>query len=116
RRSINLGSEYFPSLLLARFCPLEWTLGRRRNDRGDGRIGIMSTSNDDNPDLAALRGDLAILKRDVTGLIAHLKSGAANGAENAADRLDDGARRLYRNVVGEGERAARALGRRVEAQ
>jgi ElaB/YqjD/DUF883 family membrane-anchored ribosome-binding protein len=76
----------------------------------------MSASNDDNPDLAALRDDLAMLKRDVTGLIEHLKSGAANGVENAADHLDDGARRLSRNVAAEGERSAKALGRQVEAQ
>jgi ElaB/YqjD/DUF883 family membrane-anchored ribosome-binding protein len=76
----------------------------------------MSASNNNEPDLAALHDNLAELKRDVAGLVEHLKTGAANGAQNAADRLDDSARRLYRNVAAEGERSVKALERQIEAQ
>ena len=76
----------------------------------------MSASNNNDPDLAALHDDLAALKRDVAGLIEHLKAGAANGAQNAADHLDESARRLYRNVAAEGERSVKALERQIEAQ
>jgi hypothetical protein len=76
----------------------------------------MSASNNNDPDLITLHDDLAALKRDVAGLVEHLKAGAANGAQNAADHLDDGARRLYRNVTAEGERSVKALERQIEAQ
>jgi hypothetical protein len=74
----------------------------------------MTAANDSDNDLGALRDDLAALKRDVTGLIEHLKTGATNSAQNAADQLDDGAHRLCRNVVAESERSAKVIGREIE--
>jgi hypothetical protein len=113
---MNPRSEYFPSLPLALSHALEWMLGCRPDDRGGERTSTMSAYIDSNPDLAALRDDLTMLKRDVTGLVEHLKSGAANGVQNAADILDDGARRFGRNVAAEGEHSAKALRRQIEAQ
>jgi len=46
------------------------------------------------PDLAVLREDLAVLKRDVASLIEHMKCGAANTVQNAADQIDRGVRSL----------------------
>jgi ElaB/YqjD/DUF883 family membrane-anchored ribosome-binding protein len=76
----------------------------------------MNGSSKNDPDVAALRDDLAALKRDVTNLIEHLKTGATNTAHGAAAQLDDGAQRLYRNVVAEGERSVKAMSRQVEEQ
>ena len=76
----------------------------------------MSISSKTDPDLAALQDDLAALKRDVSNLLEHLKIGATNGAQSTAERLDDGAQRIYRNVAAEGDRAAKAIGRQIEEQ
>ena len=74
----------------------------------------MNASSKSEPDLAVLQDDLATLKRDVASLIEHLKTGATNGAHSAAEYLDDGARRLYRNVAAEGQRSAKVIGEQVE--
>lgn len=74
----------------------------------------MNASSTNEPDLAILQSDIAALKRDVTSLVEHLKVGATNGAHSAADYLDDGARRLYRNVAAEGQRSAKVVGQQIE--
>ena len=56
------------------------------------------------------------MKRDVSNLLDHLKTGAANGAQSAADQIDEGARRLYRHIAAEGERSAKVIGQHVEEQ
>jgi hypothetical protein len=76
----------------------------------------MSDAINSDPTLAVLQEDLAALKRDVSSLIAHLKTGAASGAQSAADQLDGGARRLYDNVSAEGCKSVKALGRQIEEQ
>ena len=76
----------------------------------------MSGSSKTDVDVLALRDDLAALKRDVTSLIEHLKTGAAKTAQGAAAQLDDGAQRLYRNIAAEGERSVKAVSRQVEEQ
>jgi ElaB/YqjD/DUF883 family membrane-anchored ribosome-binding protein len=76
----------------------------------------MSGSSKTDTDVAALRDDLAALKRDVGSLIEHLKTGATNTAQGAAAQLDDRAQRLYRTVTAEGERSVKAVSRQVEEQ
>jgi len=74
----------------------------------------MNASSPTTPDLAALQSDIAAVKRDVTSLIEHLKLSTANSAHNAADYLDEGARRLYHNVAAEGQRSAKIVGHQIE--
>ena len=76
----------------------------------------MSELNKNESSTAGLQDDIAALKRDVAGLIEHLKLGATTGVQSSSDHLDDGAHRVCRNVAAEGERAAQAISRQVEAQ
>ena len=48
----------------------------------------MSASMNAEPDLALFREDLFNLKRDVASLIEHMKDGAANTVQNAADHVE----------------------------
>ena len=50
----------------------------------------MSTSMNVDPDVAVLGEDLAMLKRDVASLIEHLKGGATNSVQNAANQIERG--------------------------
>jgi hypothetical protein len=59
-------------------------LGCCLNNRSEGRNSIMSAFIDSSPDLAALRDDLAMLKRDVTGLVEHLRSAPQNQPKSAS--------------------------------
>ncbi len=68
------------------------------------------------PTLAALQSDISALKQDMANLITHLRTGASQGAQAAADQLDEGACRLSRNAAAEGERAIKALGHTIEEQ
>jgi ElaB/YqjD/DUF883 family membrane-anchored ribosome-binding protein len=76
----------------------------------------MSASMNADPDLAALREDLVALKRDVASLIAHIKGGATNTVQNAADQIDRGVRSLRQQAGAEGERSAQAISVFVEKQ
>ena len=76
----------------------------------------MSASLKSDPDFAALHDDVAALRRDVASLIAHLSGGATSTAQAAAEHIDEGARRLYRGVVAEGEASVNAIGRQIEEQ
>jgi ElaB/YqjD/DUF883 family membrane-anchored ribosome-binding protein len=74
----------------------------------------MSASTDTANDVNALREDIAALQRDVGILLGHLKAGAANGAQSAADQLEEGATRAYRHIAAEGARSVKAVERQVE--
>jgi ElaB/YqjD/DUF883 family membrane-anchored ribosome-binding protein len=74
----------------------------------------MSASMNADPDLAALREDLLALKRDVASLIEHIKGGATNRVQNAADQIDRGVRSLRQQAGAEGERSAEAISLFVE--
>ena len=74
----------------------------------------MSAPNSTDPSLTALRDDLAALKRDVTGLIEHLKVGASNSAQSATEQVDTAAHRLGSSVTASGEQSAKEIGRQVE--
>jgi ElaB/YqjD/DUF883 family membrane-anchored ribosome-binding protein len=76
----------------------------------------MSELNKNESATANLQDDIAALKRDVAGLMEHLKLGATAGVQSASDQIDDSAHRVCRSVSAEGERAAKAISRQVEAQ
>ena len=57
-----------------------------------------------------------MLKSDVANLLTHLRQGAANGAQSAADQIDDSARRLYRSIAAESARPLKAIGDQIEEQ
>lgn len=76
----------------------------------------MSASIKNDPDLASLQSDIAALKRDLSTLVEHIKTSATNSAEAAAGQLDDGARKLYRNIAAEGERSVKAISHQIEEQ
>ena len=76
----------------------------------------MSVMSKGEPDLATLQEDLAALKRDVASVVEHLTASATSGAQGAAAQRAAGARRAYRAVAEEGDRAVRAVGAQVEAQ
>jgi ElaB/YqjD/DUF883 family membrane-anchored ribosome-binding protein len=67
-------------------------------------------------DLANLQNDIAALKSDVASLLTHLRQGATNGAQSAADQIDDSARRLYRSIAAESARPLKAIGTQIEEQ
>ena len=71
-------------------------------------------------DFDAIVEDLAVLKRDFAALMGHVKSGAFNGASDAAEtvigELGDRAERLYEGVAAQGKRSAKAIGRQVDAR
>jgi hypothetical protein len=48
----------------------------------------MNASTNTDPDLATFREDLGALKRDVASLSEHIRSGATNRVQNAADQID----------------------------
>jgi hypothetical protein len=76
----------------------------------------MDTSINSDADLAAIRGDLAALKGDVGSLIEHLKSGAKNGVQNAADQISGGVQGFSQSAADSGQRSATAIGAWVEKQ
>jgi hypothetical protein len=65
----------------------------------------MSASMSADLDLAVL----VALKRDVTSLIEHIKDGATNPVQNAADQIDRGLRSLRQQGGAEGARSAKAI-------
>ena len=73
----------------------------------------MATSDQD---IAALRDDLASLKRDMLGLIEHLKAGATKSAQTASDQVNDDAKRIFDSVAASGDWSAKAIADKVEAQ
>jgi hypothetical protein len=56
-----------------------------------GDLEVMSASMESDTDIALVREDLVILKRDVASLIDHIKGGGTNSSKRAAqaERLFD---------------------------
>jgi hypothetical protein len=76
----------------------------------------MAESKNAEMDLAAFRDDLAALKHDVASLIDHVKGGATDKIQIAADQIDRSARGLCHEAGAEGERSVKAVGAWVEKQ
>ena len=81
-----------------------------------GDLAVMSASMNADPDLAVFREDLVTLKRDVASLIEHIKGGAANKVQNAADQVERRVRSLRQEARAEGERSAEAVSVFIEKQ
>jgi cyclopropane fatty-acyl-phospholipid synthase-like methyltransferase len=70
----------------------------------------MTAATHSEADLAAVRHDLAALKVDIGSLIAHLRSSAGTGVQNAADQVGENVRGLSHQAAKEGERSVKAIG------
>jgi ABC-type bacteriocin/lantibiotic exporter with double-glycine peptidase domain len=81
-----------------------------------GDLEVMSASIDSDPDIALVREDLVILKRDVASLIEHIKGGATNKAQNATNQVERHVRSLRQQAVAQGERSAQAVSVFTEKQ
>jgi ElaB/YqjD/DUF883 family membrane-anchored ribosome-binding protein len=66
--------------------------------------------------MAALQADVAALKQDLTSLVTHLKTGATNGAQQAAGQIDEQAQLAYRKISDQGERSIKAISKQIEDQ
>lgn len=71
-------------------------------------------------ELDAIGDDVALLKRDLSRLMEHVKNGTYDGAkgstQDAVERLSDEADRLYRTLARRGGKSIKAIGRQVEEQ
>ena len=76
----------------------------------------MAESTNSDLDLAAFHDDLAALKRDVASLVEHIKGGATNKVQDAAEQIDRGARSFCNEAGAEGQRSAKAIGLWIEKQ
>ena len=81
-----------------------------------GELAIMSASMNVDSDLELFRDDLGALKRDVANLIEHLKGGAANTVQNAADEVERRVRSFRQQAGAEGDRSTKALNLFVQNQ
>jgi ElaB/YqjD/DUF883 family membrane-anchored ribosome-binding protein len=71
-------------------------------------------------DLSAIGDDVALLKRDLSRLMDHVKNGtfdiATESTQEAVERLSDEADRLYRGLAKKSARSVKAISRQVEEQ
>ncbi len=67
-----------------------------------------------NPDLDAVREDLAALRQDFAELMEHLKNGGGNITHDTAGRLREKADGLYEDLNERGRRSAEAMRHQVE--
>jgi ElaB/YqjD/DUF883 family membrane-anchored ribosome-binding protein len=71
-------------------------------------------------DLDAIGDDVALLKRDLSRLMEHVKNGtydvAKGSTQDAVEKLSEEADRLYRALSRQGGRSIKAVGRQVEEQ
>jgi hypothetical protein len=74
-----------------------------------GDLQVMSASMDSDHDIARVREDLVILKRDVASLIEHIKGGATNNVQNAANQVERHVLSLRQEAGAQGERSAEAV-------
>jgi len=71
-------------------------------------------------DLDSIGDDVAVLKRDLSRLMEHMKNGtydaATESARDAIERLSSEADQLYRNLANTGNRSIKSISRQVEEQ
>lgn len=71
-------------------------------------------------DLDAISDDVALLKRDLSRLMEHVKNGtydlARGSTQDAVDRLSDEADRLYRSLSQQSGKSIKAISRQAEEQ
>jgi ElaB/YqjD/DUF883 family membrane-anchored ribosome-binding protein len=95
----------------ARFAGRTISMNRRTNAMS---AQTMNAANHIDQDIPALRDDIAALQRDVGILLGHLKSSATNGAQSAADQVQESTTRAYRHIAAESARSVAAMERQVE--
>jgi hypothetical protein len=76
----------------------------------------MSASMDSDPDIGLFREDLVILKRDVASLIEHIKGGATNKVQNAANQVERHVRSFRQEAGARGDGSAEAISVFTEKQ
>jgi hypothetical protein len=74
-----------------------------------GDLEVMSASMESDTDIALVREDLVILKRDVASLIEHIKGGATNKVQNATNQVERHLRSVRQEAGVQGERSAEAV-------
>ena len=67
-------------------------------------------------DIELFREDLLALKRDVASLIEHMKGGATNTVQDAADQIKQRVWSLRQEAGAQGDRSARAINLLIENQ
>jgi ElaB/YqjD/DUF883 family membrane-anchored ribosome-binding protein len=71
-------------------------------------------------DLQAIASDIVSLKRDLAELMRHLNLAAGEktrtAAQSAVEQINDEASRAYENLMAQGRRSVKAIGRQVEEQ
>src|SRR5512142_673073 len=71
-------------------------------------------------DLDSIGDDVAMLKRDLSRLMEHMKNGtydvATGSARDAVERLSSEADQLYRSLADHGNRSVKKISRQVEEQ
>ena len=74
-----------------------------------GDLQVMSASMDSDPDIALVREDLVVLKRDVASLLQHIKGGATNNVQYDTNQIERHVRSLRQETGAQGERSAQAV-------
>jgi ElaB/YqjD/DUF883 family membrane-anchored ribosome-binding protein len=71
-------------------------------------------------DLESIGDDVAMLKRDLSRLMAHMKNGtyevATGSTRDAVERLSNEADQLYRGLAKQSNKSIKAVSRQVEEQ
>jgi hypothetical protein len=72
------------------------------------------------PGIDRVKDDIVALTRDLAALMDKMKTvvvdGSGEAVRDSAEQLGDRARQLYEELLGQGERSAKAVGRQIEAQ
>lgn len=67
-----------------------------------------------NPDLSKLKSDMDELRRDVSTLLSHLKSGATHTMDHLGQDTQDEAKKLYGQVTVQSKKTLSAIGHQID--